>query len=75
MKVKVAALLATTSFLLSMQDDDDKAAVSTILQAFQPLREPILETTIEALKADEALGRLALESLADLSKTHPGFWE
>lgn len=31
MKVKVAALLATTSFLLSVQDDDDKSSVSTIL--------------------------------------------
>ena len=75
MKVKVAALLATTSFLLSVQDDDDKAAVASILKAFQPLRDPILEATVEALKVDESLGRLALESLAELSKTHPGFWE
>ena len=75
MKVRVAALLATTSFLLSVQDDDDKAALGDILKAFQPLREPMLETAVEALKVDGELGRLALDSLAELSKTHPGFWE
>jgi hypothetical protein len=67
MKVRVAALLATTSFLLSVQD-------KTVLSSFQDLMQPILNTVVEALKADETLGKLALESLVDLSKTHPQFW-
>jgi hypothetical protein len=64
MKVRVAALLATTSFLLSVQD-------KTVLSSFQDLMQPILNTVVEALKADETLGKLALESLVDLAKTHP----
>lgn len=68
MKVKVAAILATTSFLLSVQDP-------AILKSFQALREAILAATTAALQSDESLGRLALESLAELSKTHPHFWQ
>lgn len=42
MKVRVAALLATTSFLLSVQD-------KTVLSSFQDLMQPILNTVVEAL--------------------------
>lgn len=75
LKVKVAAIPAITSFLLSAQDDDDKSAVATVLKAFQTLRDPILDTTVEALKADEDLGKIALESLVELSKSHAVFWQ
>ena len=68
MKVKVAAILATVSFLLSVQD-------AAILKSFQALRVAILDATTAALQSDESIGRLALESLAELSKTHPHFWQ
>ena len=32
-------------------------------------------TVVDALRTDEALGKLALEGLVDLSKTHPKFWK
>ena len=53
-----------------MSIDDAK-----ILKMFHPIRKPMLETTVEALKIEESLGGLALESLAELAKSHPGFFE
>ena len=35
----------------------------------------ILNTVVEALKADESQGKLALESMVDLTKTHPQCWK
>ena len=35
----------------------------------------ILDTVVDSLKSDEGQGRVALESLVDLSKTHPHFWK
>ena len=34
----------------------------------------ILNTVVDALKADEAQGKMALESMVDLTKTHPSCW-
>lgn len=35
----------------------------------------ILNTVVEALKADETQGKLALESMVDLTRTHPSCWK
>jgi len=35
----------------------------------------MLGTVVDSLRSDETLGKLALEGLVDLSKTHPKFWK
>ena len=67
-KVRVAALKATTSFLYSIEDE-------SIVNNFKSLMEKILNTVVEALKTDETQGKLALESMVDLTKTHPACWK
>jgi hypothetical protein len=67
-KVRVAALKATTSFLFSIEDE-------SIVDNFKKLMPKILNTVVDALKADEAQGKLALESMVDLTKTHPTCWK
>jgi hypothetical protein len=67
-KVRVAALKATTSFLYSIEDEN-------IVATFKALMQKILGVVVEALKADESQGKLALESMVDLTKTHPSCWK
>ena len=67
-KVRVAALKATTSFLYSIEDQN-------IVANFNALMKLILNTVVEALKADESQGKMALESMVDLTKTHPQCWK
>lgn len=67
-KVRVAALKATTSFLFSIED-------ASIVNNFKALMPKILNTVVDALKADEAQGKLALESMVDLTRTHPSCWK
>lgn len=67
-KVRVAALKATTSFLYSIEDE-------TIVNNFQALMPKILNTVVESLRADETQGKLALESMVELTKTHPSCWK
>ena len=52
-KVRVAALKATTSFLYSIEDEN-------IVATFKALMQKILGVVVEALKADESQGKLAL---------------
>ena len=68
MKVRVAALRATSSFLLTIEDDSAHDSFKTLMPA-------ILDTVVESLKVEESLGQQALESLVDLAKTHPNFWK
>lgn len=67
-KVRVSALKATTSFLFSIEDQ-------TIVNNFKALMPKILNTVVDSLKADETQGKLALESMVDLTKTHPTCWK
>ena len=67
-KVKVASLKATTSFLYSIEDE-------TIVNNFKALMQPMLNVVVEALKSDETQGKQALESMVDLTKTHPQCWK
>ena len=68
MKVKVAALKATVTFLSSIADE-------AVVNSFRPLMAPILDIMVEALKSDETQGKLALESMVELTKTHPQAWK
>ena len=68
MKVKVAALKATVSFLSSIEDE-------AVVNSFRPLMAPILNIMVEALKSDETQGKLALESMVELTKAHPQAWK
>jgi hypothetical protein len=65
--VRVAALKATTSFLTSLDDSD-------MVMAYQGIIPQILNTVVDALKEDEDQGRLALESMNDLTNIHPEIW-
>ena len=68
MKVKVAALKATVSFLSCIEDEG-------VVNSFRPLMAPILTIMVEALKSDETQGKLALESMVELTKAHPQAWK
>jgi hypothetical protein len=63
-QVRVAALRATASFLLSIENKD-------ILNQFKSLTQIMLNTTVDALKADQYLGQQALEMTVSLAQTHP----
>jgi hypothetical protein len=66
--VRVAALKATTSFLTSIDDSD-------IVLSYIGVIPQILNTVVEALKEDESQGRLALESMNELTNVHPEIWK
>jgi len=68
MKVKVAALKATVTFLSSIEDE-------AVVNSFRPLMAPILNIMVEALKSDETQGKLALESMVELTKAHSQAWK
>mgnify|MGYP006095179923 CR=1 FL=1 len=68
MKVKVAGLKATVTFLSSIEDE-------AVVNSFRPLMAPILNIMVEALKSDETQGKLALESMVELTKAHPQAWK
>ena len=66
--VRVAALKATTSFLTSIDDSD-------LVMGYVGVIPQILNTVVEALKEDETQGRLALESMNELTNVHPEIWK
>jgi hypothetical protein len=66
--VRVAALKATTSFLTSIDDSD-------MVLGYQGIIPQILNTVVEALKENEEQGRLALESMNELTNVHPEIWK
>eukprot|EP00347_Sterkiella_histriomuscorum_P001538 403371652 len=66
--VRVAALRATTSFLTSIDDSD-------IVMGYIGVIPQILNTVVEALKEDEGQGKLALESMNELTNVHPEIWK
>lgn len=68
MKVKVASVKATTTFLTSITDE-------TIVNGFRPLMQSILNIMVEALKSEEEQGKLAIESMVELTKIHPQAWK
>jgi importin-5 len=66
--VRVAALKATISFLTSIDDTD-------IVMQYAGVVPQILSTVVEALKENEEQGRLALESMVELTNTCPEIWK
>lgn len=66
--VRVAALKAITAFFNGITDQDTVMGFAAILPA-------LLGTMTEALKADEDQGKVALESMAELTGTHPEIWK
>ena len=62
--VKVASLKATTAFLTSVDDSDMALSYVEIIPH-------LLNTVVDALKEKEEQGRQALESMIDLTNTHP----
>ena len=68
MSVRVAALKATTAFLTSIEDSD------IVLQFIEVIPQ-LLSTVVEALKTNEDQGKNALESMVELTNTHPEIWK
>jgi hypothetical protein len=66
--VRVGALKATISFLTSIDDTD------TVMQ-YQGIIPQILSVVVEALKENEDQGRLALESMQELTNSFPEIWK
>ena len=67
-KVRVAALKATTAFLTSIDDSDH-------VMNYQGVIPQMLNTVVEALKEDETEGRQALDSMNELTSVHPEIWK
>jgi hypothetical protein len=66
--VKVASLKAVTAFLSSIEEQE-------VVLGFSSILELVLLTVVQALQKDEEQGRIALESLADLTQAHPEVWK
>jgi hypothetical protein len=66
--VRVASLKAITAFFNGISDQDTVMGFTAILPA-------LLGAMTEALKADEDQGRMALESMSELTGTHPEIWK
>jgi hypothetical protein len=66
--VRVASLKATTSFLTSIDDSD-------MVMGYIGVMPQILNTVVEALKEDETQGKMALESMNELTNIHPEIWK
>jgi hypothetical protein len=67
LKIKVAALKATSCFLSSLEEEETVKKCS-------PVMDNLLEVVVSALKNDEEQGRLALDSLTELANFHPDAW-
>lgn len=66
--VRIATLKACSSFITSLKNND-------LILEFSPIMEPLLNTTIEALKEDEDKGRASLEALIVLTECTPEIWK
>lgn len=66
--VRVASLKAITAFLAVIEDQD-------IVMKFVSVLDLILMIVVEALKFDEDQGRVALESLGELTNAHAEVWK
>lgn len=62
--VKVASLKATTAFLTSIDDSD-------LALQYVEIIPHMLNTVVEALQTNEEQGKMAIESMIDLTNTHP----
>jgi hypothetical protein len=65
--VRVASLKAVTAFLAVIEDQD-------IVMKFVSVLDLILLIVVEALNFDEDQGRIALESLGELTNAHAEVW-
>ncbi len=66
--VRVSSLRAISAFLSTIEDQQ-------VVLLFADVLSPILGTVITALNADEDQGRVALESLGELTNAHPEVWK
>ena len=66
--VKVASLKAVTAFLSSIEEQE-------VVLGFASILDIVLVTVVSALQKDEEQGRIALESLAELTQAHPEVWK
>ena len=65
-KVSIAAVKATISFLSNIQDNQ-------FIKKFSQILPVLLQTLITAVKEDEDSGVTIIQSLGDLIETHPAF--
>lgn len=66
-RVRVATLKALTTFITSIEDEEQVLKYSTMM-------DNLLEIVIEVLKTDEEQGRSSLESLIELSSSYADIW-
>jgi hypothetical protein len=66
--VRVAGLNAVIAFLTSLNDQE------MVLQ-YQEIMPQLLNTVVDALKADEEQGKLAMQSMVELTNVHPEIWK
>jgi len=66
-RVKVAALKTTTSFLSSIDDED-------VVLKYKGMMEGLLDIVITVLQQDETQGQVSLESMIELSEIHGDIW-
>jgi hypothetical protein len=64
----VASLKAVSAFLSTIEDQQ-------VVLKFIGILELLLTTVVDALNVDEDQGRVALESLAELTSAHPEVWK
>lgn len=66
-KVRTATLKALTSFLTSIDEEDE-------VMRYAPMMESLLDVVIQVLQEDEEEGQASLESLIELSQTYCEIW-
>jgi len=66
-KVKVASLKTTTSFLSSIDDEE-------VVLKYKGMMEGLLDIVIIVLQQDETQGQISLESMTELTETHGEIW-
>lgn len=66
-RVRVATLKALTTFITSIDDEEQVLKYSMMMNN-------LLDIVIENLKTDEAQGRSSLESLIDLTSSYSEIW-
>lgn len=66
--IKVAALKAITAFFTSIDD-------SSVVIGYIEIIPLLLNTVVDALKTNEEQGKRALESMIELTNTHPEIWK
>lgn len=67
-KVRTATLKALTSFLTSMEEEDEALKYASIMES-------LLDVVIQVLQTDETEGQTSLESLIELTQMYSDIWQ